>query len=154
MTPHRYFKQQGFSLIEAIIAMAVGLVTSMMFVAIITEGFQRVRAVKRIERLHANAVYLTDAFSYRIKQASFLAVSALPNEEMTLYFPDSSTTSIALVGGEILIGGTSFTDDGIAVTDFTLSKMARSVRIGFTLKAQGGDETLSSTTTIAQRNSL
>lgn len=144
--------EHAFTLIEAIIALAIGLVTATMFVVIITEGLQQVRATKRVERLHANAIFLSNTLSYRVKQAKNTSVSASPNPVLTLRFSDSSTTTIAKSGSEILIGGVSFTDEGIEVTDFTLTEMANSVRIGFTLRASGSDETFSSTTTIAQRN--
>jgi len=145
-------EQRGFTLIEALVALAVGLVTATVFVVIITEGLQQVRSTKRIERLHANAILLSNAFSYRIKQAERISVSGLPNPILTLTFPDSSTTTIAQVGDEIQIGGVSFTDIEIAVIDFTLREMTNSVRIGFTLESEGLDEKLSSTTTIARRN--
>lgn len=146
--------KKGFTLIEAIIALAIGSFVATMIVMVITLGIRQVHTTKRVERLHANAVYLSSTLTYWIKQAEMLTVSTLPTHSLKIRLPDSSTITILKSGNKIARDSQNLTTDDVEVVELTFQKVSNSVRIGFTLKSTGFDETLSTTSTISKRNGL
>ncbi len=140
----------GFTLMEVIIAMSLGILTGLMIIAIITPGLRYVRTVKRIEHLHSNAIFLLNKFDYWIKQGGDLEV--VNPSTLEIKFPDNSTKELTKNGENITFDGLVFNADDIEVTELNFNKLNRSVRVNFTLQIEGTDEIFSATTTIAQRN--
>lgn len=54
----------------------------------------------------------------------------------------------------ILIDGSVFNASDIEIVDLSFQKLARSIKVNFTLKIKEGEKTLLINTTISQRNNL
>lgn len=141
----------GFTLVETIVSLGLGLLVTGMILSIFTVGLSHIRNMKNNEGLHSNAVFLLNTLTYWIKQGENLSVTPPSTLEITL--PDSSVKEITKdINNDITIDGTKFNTDDVELTILNFTQMARSVQINFTLKSRLGTETLSATTTIAQRN--
>ena len=151
MNKVRNKREAGFTLIEAIASLALGIALATIIVLVVTPGLRHVRETKSMERLHANAVFLSNTFAYWIKQAENLTVPT--PSTLQIRMPDLTTKTITKDPSRILIDGNAFTSEDVQVTELTFTKMARSVRVNFQLASPTSGETLSITTTIAQRNS-
>ena len=144
-------EEAGFTLIEAIASLALGIALATIIVLVVTPGLRHVRETKSMERLHANAVFLSNTFAYWVKQAENLTVPTPSTLEIRL--PDLTAKTITKTSNRVLIDGAAFTPQDVQVTALTFTKMARSVQVSFQLASPTSGETLSITTTIAQRNS-
>jgi len=141
--------QFGFSLIEVIVTLALGALVMATFLSVATSGLKHVRSIKRVERLHSNAVFLSNMFTYWIKKGENLKVT--PPSTLEIEIPNSNPKTITEINDIIVLDGEALTSNDVKATlDFT--EMERSVRIKFTLETDGGEETLSFKTTVARRN--
>jgi type II secretory pathway pseudopilin PulG len=140
--------KSGFTLMETIVALGLGLLATTMILYIVTTGFGYIRAIKNAENLHSNANFLLNTLTYWVKQGKNLTAS---NSTLEIELPNSSVKTITKTGDRIMLDGVPFTSDNIQVTELNFTKMSRSVQIRFTIKAKSGNETFSATTTIAQR---
>lgn len=142
-------QQSGFSLLETVIALALGVLLTAMIIAVVVPGIKQIRSVKRTERLHASAVFLLDNFSYWIKQANDLQVS---NSSLEIFLPDNSSKTIKQEDNDIKIDNVSFTDSGLIAKELVFTNTPYSVRIEITLGFEHQKEELSILTTVAKRN--
>jgi prepilin-type N-terminal cleavage/methylation domain-containing protein len=141
--------KSGFTLLETLVAIGIGLVATAVLFHIFTFGLKAIRTIQNTESLHSEANFLLNTFTYWIKQGGNVTTSG---STLEIEFPDSSITTIATSSDDrITLDGTPITSDNIKVTDLNFTKMSRSVQIRFTIEAKSGDETFSATTTIAQR---
>ena len=130
----------GFTLIETIVALGIGLLATTMILYIITTGFGHIRAIKNAENLHSNANFSLNTLTYWVKQGKNLEVlPASPGNILEITLQDNSTTTIDKSLLEI---------NGVSATT-TFNKMEKSVQLNFII--QKGSETFSATTTITQR---
>jgi type II secretory pathway pseudopilin PulG len=130
----------GFSLIETVIALGLGMITMAMVMTIFANGLKNIRMMKDSQALNSAATSFMSTANYWIKQGkSFRVLPTSPGKILEITLPDNSTTSI----DKSILGINGIT----ATTTFT--KMAKSVRINFLI--QKGSEILSATTTVAQR---
>lgn len=140
-------KESGFSLLETIVSLGIGLLVMIMVLTIFTKGLVEIRSINNKQVLISNADFIINNLDYLIKQAKIVSV---PNPS-TLNLQTISTTTITINGsGDIVVNGISLNTAGVKLNSLNFQKMARSVRINFELKK--GGEMLSVTTTIAQRN--
>lgn len=140
-------KERGFSLLETIVSLGIGLLVMVMVLTIFTKGLVEIRSINNKQVLISNADFIINNLDYLIKQAKIVSV---PNPS-TLNLQTISTTTITINGsGDIVVNGISLNATGVKLNSLNFQKMAHSVRINFELKK--GDEMLSVTTTIAQRN--
>lgn len=148
---HLRHAEAGISLIEIVVALGIGVTVASMLTIITTGALKHVRLIKQIQRLQANATVLADTTTYWVKQGADLDVPSSTTLEISL--PDSSTRVFAKNGARVTLDGNALTTDDIEVTHLRFTRMARSLRVAFTLKTSREPiESLSATTTIAQRN--
>jgi type II secretory pathway pseudopilin PulG len=150
-------KNKGFTIVELLVAMTIGITLAAVVTGVAVSSMREVRTIKRSERLHSNAVYVTNTLGYLMKQsAGFNLVSPT---QITITLPDLTTKTISLSGTTIKLGTDPLTSTDIQVTNFKMLSGANSVRVIFTMKflngtELNGTETFSGTTTVARRNTL
>jgi len=150
----RLFKnsEAGFTLLETIISLSLGILVLSIIMAVVVPGLRNILTITRVEKLHVNGIFLLNTLTYWIKQAEDLNVPTQSKLEIKL--PDSPVKTVTKNGNSITLDNIPFNTDDIEITELTFTKMAKSVRVNLTIKAKGGEETLPITTTIAQRNSF
>ena len=132
--------EQGFTLMETIVALGIGLLANTMIFYIFTLGLKNIRTIKNTESLHSNANFFLNTLTYWIKQGKNLEVlPASPGNILEITLPDNSTTTIDKSLLEI---------NGVSATT-TFKKMEKSIQLNFII--QKGSASTSATTTIAQR---
>jgi type II secretory pathway pseudopilin PulG len=131
-------KNSGFTLMETVIALGLGLITTALVMSVFSAGLKNIRTIKNTQVLNSSATFFLDKVTYWIKQGKKFDVSPTKNK-LTITLPDNTTTII-----DKMTFGNSDMD---ATTTFTLMK--KSVQLNFII--QKGSEILSATTTIAQR---
>lgn len=145
-------KKSGFTLIETIIALTLGLTVVSMITFLSSEGIKDIRAIQQQERLQANAMSLSDSFSYWIKKGEVF--NALSSSHLQITMPDSSEKCFEWAEDTINLDEESIVSDDVKVTDLQFIPMEHSVQISFTLENQNSNAKLSTKTTVAQRNSF
>ncbi|MBI4114399.1 MAG: prepilin-type N-terminal cleavage/methylation domain-containing protein [Candidatus Niyogibacteria bacterium] len=142
----------GFTLIETMVAIAIGTFIAFMLVGTTTAGLKQMRYSHNSQRLHANAVFIIDAFTYWTKQARILDSPDV--QTLTIELSDGATKTLTSDINAITLNGSAITTDDIAINSLTFTKLERSVQIDFELHRNGYDETFHVTTTVALRNDL
>ena len=147
---------KGFTLVEVIVALGIGILIMTTFMAVTASGFRNIRTISQTKELHANAVYILNTLTCDIKQAENLNVLDLSTLEIKL--SDSTIEikqEIKLDGSgyyNITKDGNSLNSSDIKITNLEFIKLQKSVRINFTIESISGEVSLPITTTIAQRN--
>lgn len=129
--------------------MALGLVAGTMIMLVTSGGLKNIRHLKQQERLHSNAIFLADVFAYWIKQGENLTVNG---SSLEISLPDLPKKTISLEAEAVKLDSGVLTTSDVVVTGLTFTKLKRSVQIQIALKSKNANETLSITTTVAQRN--
>ncbi|MDO8558301.1 MAG: hypothetical protein Q7S09_03895 [bacterium] len=150
--PRKLGFQSGVTLLEVILVLTIGVAVATMVTLVTSAGLKNIRSAKRLERLHANAVFTTNALTYWIKQGDLLTVTS--TTALRIILPDSSIKYIEKSNNRVTLDGNAITTDDAQVTNLTFARFGRSVRFGLSLKARNAPETLSVTSTVAQRNSF
>lgn len=151
-TMHRKTSARGFTLIEVIVGLTIGVVIATVLTLTVSTGLRSMRGAKHRERLHANAVFLTNALDHWVKQGVLLQTPT--PSTLAILLPDSSTKTIAKTGNRVTLDGNALTSDDVVVSGLVFSRMTRSVRIAFSMQKAGSSEIFSVTTTVAQRNAF
>ena len=151
-SPKPFIKKGGFTLIEVILVLGLSIVIATILTLVTAAGLKNIRAARRLERLHSNALFVSDALTFWIKQGEMFTLPAASTLQITL--PDSSIKTVAKGGGHVTLNNAVLTTDDTEVTNLFFTRFARSIRVNLALRAENSNETLSVTTTIAQRNSL
>jgi prepilin-type N-terminal cleavage/methylation domain-containing protein len=144
---------RGFTLLETLIALAIGAVVAGILAIVTSVGIAHIRKAKRVERLQANAVFIANAFSYWTRQG--LLASTPSSTQLNLIVPTATSTRVLVFkkdGNRVTLDGAALTTDDVRMERLSLRALPRSVRMGFTLRVQNGSESLSATTTQALRN--
>lgn len=129
--------KRGFTLIELIVGMALGLLLIVMITTVFAFGLKRIREIEQSEALHSNVLFVLNTITYWVKQGESLDTST----------PGTLIITIPNLPNPKIINSATFTDNNIQIENLVFIKMAYSVRVTFNLN---GGETF--TTTIAQRN--
>lgn len=134
-------KNSGFTLIETIVALGLGLITAAMVMTVFTTGLKHIRGIKDGEALNSNAIFFLNTAGYWIKQGESFQITTEPSglQKLDITLPSDIKT----------IDKNAFGDNDINVTKLTFTKMAKSIRLTF--KIEKGSEKLEGATTIAQR---
>ena len=143
-------REKGFTLMEAIISITLGLMVAAIIMFIVPPGIKRLHQVKSLERLHSDAEFVISRLSFYIKKGKNISLSSPSTLEIEM--PDSSLKTISKEGEEIKIDGMPFNSEEIRVTDLSFEKMARSVKVTLGLESIRTEENISLKTTISQRN--
>ncbi len=148
----RLHSESGVTLLELILVLTIGVAVATIVTLVTTAGLKNIRSARRFERLHANAVFTTNALTYWVKQGDLLTVTS--STALRIVLPDSSVKYIEKSNNRVTLDGNALTTDDVQVTHLAFTRFGRSVRVGLSLKARNATETLSVTSTIAQRNSF
>ena len=142
----------GFTLVELIVAISIGIVVLTAFSSIFVSSLNDIRAINQTKQLHTNAVYIINTLTYDIKQAENLNVPDLSTLEIK--YPDSTIKIIKIDGDNITIEDplnidppdkiqlnssdveikTSYTLDAFPVSIVFFQVMQRSVQLNFTIE--------------------
>ena len=137
-------------MIETLIALALGAVISLVIVITVSAGLKSIRGVNETERLHSDTTFIANALTYWIKQSQAMATPNPTTLNLTLF--DASVKSFALDGVDLELDGARINTEDSEVEGIKFTKLARSVRISFTLRSPDSGLKISATSTIAQRN--
>ena len=156
-----FHKTRGFTLIEMLVAMSVGLLIAITVTAVAISGLRYARTARALERLHSNAFYITDSIGNYIKQSAAFSVDTVTNK-LVVSLPDLTSRTISRSGTQICVDTTTppvcsgqiITSSDVQVTSFNVISATNSVRISFTLQAVSTGNTFSAVTTLARRNSF
>ena len=140
----------GFSLIELVVSLGIGIIVALILVGVTTTGLRHMRAEKSAALLNTNALFVANTAGYWIKEAERIDVTASSTLVITL--PSNATETISQIGNAIMLNNASLTPPSVRVSGLLFTPLARSVRISFTLKSISGDEILPIVTTVALRN--
>jgi prepilin-type N-terminal cleavage/methylation domain-containing protein len=150
-------KQAGFTLLELLVAMTIGLVISGIIVSITTVGLKSAQVSNQQARLHSDALYVTDILASWMKQAQGFTVTGT-GSTLNIFLPDGSTESFTRNTGtnRITLNSTPVTSSNINVCALAFTELERSTQVTATLKANPcaqttNNQTFTFTTTIAQR---
>ena len=142
---------RGFTLIETLVSLGLGVLVAAILGMTIVQGFSSMKRTQQKERLHSHALVFTESLQYWIKRGSDLVVSEL-GTKLEVSLPDSSIKIIEKVGDDILIDGTSLTPSDIKISELKFIKVSHSIRVAFTFVSEDSENSLSATTTVSQRN--
>jgi hypothetical protein len=142
--------QAGFSIIETIIAMSLGALMALMLMMVTIHGLKYIREIHQQERLQANAVFLSNKFSYWVKQGATLDSPSL--SELRIVLSDGSEKVFTMSGNDITLDGSSLISDEVEITSLVFTPMAKSVKVNLNLKAKGANVEFLLISTFAQRN--
>lgn len=154
MRRYLHNQESGFSLIELVIALAVGLIVSGIVIGASVNTLRDIRAVKAAERLHANTVFFIDSVNPLVKQATEMSLVSGNPEKLEFTFSDLSHTIIEKSGDTILLNGTPMLSSDILVQSLIFTDMPRSVKISASLQERRSGKIFMFSTTIAQRNTF
>ena len=143
--------KSGFTLIETIVALALGSLIVFVIMSVVVSGIKQSASIKRTVKLHSEAAFLIDNLNYLIKQGKDIEVKGV-KDILEITFIDYSKKEIKKEAAEIKIDNISFVDENIEVKELQFTEMASSVRIKITLESKIGGEKISISTTIAYRN--
>jgi len=146
----------GFTLLEVLIALTIGIVVATVFTLLVSSGFARLRASRRLERVQANVGYVAETLSYWAKQS--LLLQAPSSTELRVIIP-TATSSRTIVfqktSTRVTMDGAVLTTDDVEITGLGFRNLQRSVRFGITARSKADPSiTLSVTSTAARRNSF
>jgi len=144
--------KSGFTLVETLVVINLGLLISVTAIAIFVSGLKQIQSARNLTDLHSNAIFLSNTINYWVKQGKNLSLPSPNVLEITL--PDSSFKMITRENNNLTIDGSVFNLNNIEVTQLSFDKLEKSVRISFTLRMKKSGETFSLKTTISQRNNL
>ena len=144
--------KSGFTLVETLVVINLGLLISVTAIAIFVSGLKQIQSARNLTDLHSNAIFLSNTINYWVKQGKNLSLPSPDVLEITL--PDSSFKMITRENNNLTIDGSVFNLNNIEVTQLSFDKLEKSVRISFTLRMKKSGETFSLKTTISQRNNL
>ena len=145
-------KNSGLTIIETILTITIGVTAAAFMTLTAIAGIKSIRDEKKSERLHANATHIVETFTYLVKQGKTISVP--DTSTLTITLPDFSTKTITLSGNRLTVAGEPVTSNDVRISQITFTKLARSVRMSFTLATPDGQKTFSATTTSAERNIL
>ena len=161
------YSSRGFTLVEVIVAISIGLLVMTTFMSVFASGFRNIRIANQTKKIHANVVYMLNTITYDIKQAEDLDVLD-SGATLKITFSDSSKKLIkidasnnmtieddpdTIPSSKINLNGSDVKITEILGFDF-FQEMEKSVRINFTIESISGEVSLPITTTIARRNNL
>lgn len=147
-------KQKGFTLVEVIVGLSLGISVSIMVASVATLGLKQIRIIENNAKLHSSATFLLNTITYWVKQSNNISVDPISPSNLLITLPDLSKKEIKKDGSSIKIDDAIFNPNDIEVTALNFQAMPHSVQLSFSLKITGSKETFSATTTIAQRNTL
>ena len=140
----------GFTLMEMLVAMALGAFVLIMLMMIMIPSFKNIRDIRATQKLHADSVQIIDTLSYYAEKATLFTV---PNSStLVISLPDGSFATTTLNGTAITEHDLLMIDSDTEVTSLQFKNLARSFRMSFTLKNPETGKTFSATTTITRRN--
>ena len=140
----------GFTLMEMLVAMALGAFVLIMLMMIMIPSFKNIRDIRATQKLHADSVQIIDTLSYYAEKATLFTV---PNSStLVISLPDGSFATTTLNGTAITENDLLMIDSDTEVTSLQFKDLARSFRMSFTLKNPETGKTFSATTTITRRN--
>ncbi len=142
--------QAGFSLIETMIAMSLSALVAIMLMMITVHGLRYVREIQQQERLQANAVFLSNKFSYWVKQGQEL--NSPSASELRIILSDGSEKVFIMSGNDILLDDDSLIGDEVEIISLVFTPMAKSVKVNLNLRAKNTDVEFALVSTFAQRN--
>lgn len=145
-------QRAGFTLIEVVVSLALGVVVALMILVIVSVGLKNTRSFNRVERVHAGASQFSDVLTYWVKQASDVKVPA--GDELVLTLPDGTKKTFKKDGENITLEGNGILSPDVEILSLAVTKLSRSVRLSVELKVKSGEENLEFIVTAAQRNSL
>ena len=146
--------QSGFTLIETITALALGVFVAMFVTTIAINTLVSTAELKESERLHADVMHMTSRIGYLIKQSA--EIEEVSSSEIRLRMPlghalDEVVIEFSTSESEILIDGESVLRDEIMITG-SFEGAQNSVRLEFSVNYEGSDREHEFTTTLARRN--
>ena len=144
------WRENGFTLLETLIALALGAMISLVIVITVSAGLKSIRDANETERLHSDSTFIAATLTYWIKQSQAMATPNPTTLNLTLF--DASTKSFALDGVDLELDGARINTEDSEVERIEFTKLARSVRVSFTLRSPNSGLTISATSTVAQRN--
>jgi prepilin-type N-terminal cleavage/methylation domain-containing protein len=132
--------KRGFTLMETIVALGIGLLATTMIFYIFTLGLKNVEEIKNTQALNSSAIFFIDRATYLIKQGGNFSTTTDGSIEKLNFFINGDSEEIA---------SSTFGSYDIDVTKLKFALMARSIQLTFTIEKDS--KTLSGQTTIAQR---
>ena len=170
--PIKNTHRSGVGILELMIALSIGAIVATMVITASIQSLQHLRLIGRYRAVQSDAVYIADTFAYWVKQAELLSAGGNTvelrvyidhdNDDITptvlgkkVFVFDSGAKTLSLktydVAG-LLLDDSVLNSNTVKIGSASFTLFARSVRASFTLDAIEGDETMSITTTVAQRN--
>ena len=129
-------KTSGFTLMETVVALSLGMILTAMIVFVFTAGLKNIRKIKNIQTLNSSASFFLDTATYRIKRGEIF--DATTPGELKFISPTLDP-----------INKSFFINNGADEATTTFTEFQKSIRLNFII--QKGSETFSATTTIAKR---
>jgi type II secretory pathway pseudopilin PulG len=142
--------ERGFTIIESIVALGVGVTISLILATVAITGLANIRTTYANERIHAETIFVTDSLMYWIKQSTALSTPNPETLEITLM--DATVKTVSLSDDTLYIDAYPITSNLVSITAVQFKALPKSVRINFVATYAKGTETFSAQTTIAQRN--
>ena len=152
-------KKFGFTLIEIIIAITIGLTMIMIMAVFSAEGLKQIYLIRSQEQLNETALSITNVFTYWIKQGKDLQTPSPSPSDLHVVLRDVPEKVFSKSGDFITLDGVAITSNNLRVTQLIFTPMdlvagiPQSVRIEFTLQTiSSSAPPLNIKTTIARRN--
>src|SRR3989344_1869464 len=114
--------QRGFSLIESVVSIAIGLSVAVVLIAVVVAGLREVRVVSAASDMQTNVIFVGESLARLVQESRIIAVDTGNPERLTITLPDNSVHVVEKVDGQIMLDGTPITSNDVTVTNlvFTL----------------------------------
>jgi type II secretory pathway pseudopilin PulG len=142
---------EGFTLIETIVALSLGMLIVLGATQIFIEGLSHVRGVRAQALLTSDAGYMVQMIRHELLGADSVSVNLADpcDVDMTR---GGTTRTLALLGERVFIAGDPVTHEGASVTSLACTEVGQSLRIEFTLSSgPRTNKTFTGQTTLALR---
>lgn len=147
-------KNKGFTLIESVIAIGLGLIAVSMIISFIIPSLRHLAEIKRRETLHSNALFLLSTFNFWIRQGERVEIPDSSTVEVRL--PDSSVKTIERKKDEeekfnVYLNDKILNTKEVEIENLKFTQAPASIKVDLDLKGEDGTS-YSFSTTIANRN--
>ncbi len=149
-------KYTGFTLMEMLIAISIGIIASTFLMLIVVNGMKYFRAIQQEERLQANAAFLAGKLAYWVRQGKSFDPSSTPEKlviNLPCVPPSPCSQKIFLKDTNTLkLDGESLLSGEIQINSLNFTYLARSTKINFELQFKNSNTKFLVTTTFSLRN--
>ncbi len=143
----RTFKSKGFTLIEMLVAISIGIVGATLLLMAATNGLRYAREIREKQKLQSEAEYLINKLAQSIRISKEIEVVSASKLKLKT---STGERTFEQDGNKIIYNGVQINAADTLVTNLNFLPKKNALKVAMTL--QGKESQVSFKTTLAQRN--